>query len=48
MTPPIALIVSIVAWFRNVNRFAAVAGMVISGFVVLLFVFGMLLPALCR
>jgi hypothetical protein len=37
-----------VAWVKNANRVAAIAGVIISGLIVLLFVFGMLLPALCR
>ena len=46
--PPIALIASIVAWVQNKNRLAAMAGTVISGVIVLLFVFGMVLSSLCR
>jgi hypothetical protein len=37
-----------VAWVKNANRVAAIAGVIISGLIVLLLVFGMLLPALCR
>jgi hypothetical protein len=43
-----ALILSIVAWIRGANRFAAIAGTVISSLIILWFVFGMLLPSLCR
>ena len=47
LTPPIALIVSVIAWFRNANRLAAIAGTVISGLIILLFFFGLLM-SLCR
>ena len=43
-----ALIVSIIAWIRNANRRAAMAGTVISGLIILLFVFGMVFSSLCR
>ena len=48
LTPPIALIVSVVAWLRNMNRIAAMAGTVISGLIILLFFFGLLMSSLCR
>jgi hypothetical protein len=48
LTPPIALIVSIIAWIRNANRRAAIAGTVISGVIILLFFLGQLLSSLCR
>jgi hypothetical protein len=44
----LALVVSVVAWVRKANRLAAIAGTVISGLLILMFVFGMVLPALCR
>ena len=47
-TPPVALIVSIIAWIRKSNRRAAIAGTVISGGLILLFFLGTILPALCR
>ncbi len=42
-----ALIISIVAWVKNADRFAAMAGTVISGLVLLLFGYKLLLPLLC-
>jgi len=47
LTPPFALIVSLLAWHKNANRLAAIAGTVISGAILLLVCFGLLM-SLCR
>jgi hypothetical protein len=42
------LIVSIIAWIRGGNRAAAIAGVVISALVILVFFVGLSLLSLCR
>jgi hypothetical protein len=46
LTPPIALIVSVVGWIRGGHRAAAITGVVISALIILVFFVG--LPLLCR
>ena len=47
MAPPLALIVSAVAWLRGSNRPAAIAGVVISGLELVGFL-GLTYLRLCR